>query len=75
MSTVTQTSAPAQKRSIGRFLFPIVLAAILVLWCFIPLFVGGSQYMLDLFIIMIINSVLAMTFILVFGPGWSSWPS
>ncbi len=45
------------------------MAAILALWCLIPMLVGGSQYLLDLFIIMIINSVLAMAFIIVFRTG------
>ncbi len=68
MSTDTQTTAVSQ-RNIGRFGKPIVMVVILALWCLIPIFVGGSQYMLDLFIIMIINSVLAMAFIIVFRTG------
>ena len=68
MSTVAQASASSH-RNITRFVQPIVFVAILVLWCLIPVFVGGSQYMLDLFIIMIINAVLAMAFVMVFRTG------
>jgi len=68
MSIDTQASV-APQRNISRFTKPIFMAAILAIWCLIPLFVGGSQYMLDLFIIMIINAVLAMGFILVFRTG------
>jgi len=50
------------------------MVALLALWCLIPMLVGGSQYLLDLFIIMIINSVLAMAFIIVFRTGLVFWP-
>ena len=72
MSTVTQAKA-VEPRSIGRFIQPAIYVIVLILFALIPVFVGHSPYMLDLVIMMIINSVLAMVFILLLEMASFSW--
>jgi branched-chain amino acid transport system permease protein len=68
MSAVTQTKS-VESRNIFKYIKPIGLVVILAIFALIPVFVNHSPYMLDLFIIMIINAVLAMVFISLFRTG------
>lgn len=56
-------------KTVTRLIKPITLIIILILAALVPQFVDHSPYMLDLFIIMIINGVLAMVFVMMLRTG------
>jgi branched-chain amino acid transport system permease protein len=56
------------KQTITRHMKLIGLIVVIIIFAFIPLFIH-SPYLLDLFIIMIVNAILAMTFIMMLRTG------